>query len=61
MQLLGVSLLGGFGFTMSLFIANLAYVNENLITASKMGIIIGSLIAGILGYMVLRLSLKIKK
>jgi len=57
-QLFGVSLLGGLGFTMSLFIANLAYVDENLISASKMGVIIGSLIAGISGYILLRFSLK---
>ena len=59
-QLLGVSLLGGLGFTMSLFIVNLAYVNENFIVASKMGVIIGSLIAGVLGYLVLRFTLKPK-
>ncbi len=56
-QLLGASLLGGLGFTMSLFIANLAYTDVALIAASKMGILIGSLVAGVLGYAVLRLSL----
>ena len=45
---------------MSLFIANLAYTDQNLIMASKMGIIIGSLVAGILGYIILRFSLKQK-
>lgn len=60
-NLLGVSLLGGLGFTMSLFIANLAYTTESLIAASKMGIIIGSLVAGLLGYLVLRFSLATKK
>ena len=59
-QLVGVSLLGGLGFTMSLFIANLAYTDESLIMASKMGIITGSLVAGLLGYLVLRFSLKSK-
>jgi len=59
-SLFGVSLLGGLGFTMSLFIANLAFSDQNLIMASKMGIIIGSLIAGILGYLILRFSLKTK-
>ena len=61
MQLFGVSLLGGLGFTMSLFISNLAFEDENLVTAAKMGVIIGSLIAGVLGYIVLRLTLKVKK
>lgn len=59
-QLVGVSLLGGLGFTMSLFIANLAYVDENLVAASKMGVIIGSLIAGLFGYLILRFTLKSK-
>ncbi len=60
-QLVGVSLLGGLGFTMSLFIVNLAYTSENFIVASKMGVIIGSLVAGILGYLVLRFSLSSEK
>jgi len=59
-QLFGVSLLGGLGFTMSLFIANLAYVEDDLVAAAKMGVIIGSLVAGGLGYLILRLTLKTK-
>lgn len=57
-QLFGVSFLGGLGFTMSLFIANLAYVDEDLVAAAKMGVIIGSLVAGFLGYLILRFTLK---
>ena len=57
-QLLGVSLLGGLGFTMSLFIVNLAYTDSDYISASKMGVIIGSIIAGSLGYLVLRFTSK---
>ena len=57
-QLFGVSLLGGLGFTMSLFIVNLAYIDENLVSASKMGVIIGSLVAGLFGYLILRFTLK---
>jgi NhaA family Na+:H+ antiporter len=60
-QLFGVSLLGGLGFTMSLFIANLAYVDDNLVAAAKMGVILGSIVAGGLGYLVLRLTLKPQK
>jgi NhaA family Na+:H+ antiporter len=60
-QLLGAGMLGGLGFTMSLFIANLAYEDESLVAAAKMGIIIGSLIAGLLGYLVLRFTLKTTK
>ncbi|MDO9136376.1 MAG: Na+/H+ antiporter NhaA [Lutibacter sp.] len=57
-ELLGVSILGGLGFTMSLFITNLAYADEAFIAAAKMGVILGSLVAGFLGYMVLRIQLK---
>ncbi|MDV7187709.1 Na+/H+ antiporter NhaA [Lutibacter sp. TH_r2] len=53
-QIFGVSLLGGLGFTMSLFIVNLAYDNPNFIAAAKMGVIIGSIVAGVLGYLILR-------
>lgn len=59
-NLLGVSILGGLGFTMSLFITNLAYDNEAFIVAAKMGVILGSLVAGVLGYLVLRMQLKPK-
>ena len=60
-ELLGVSILGGLGFTMSLFITNLAYSDEAFIAAAKMGVILGSLIAGSLGYMILRMHLKPEK
>ena len=60
-QLLGVSILGGLGFTMSLFITNLAYVDDAFIAAAKMGVILGSLVAGLLGYLILRFSLKNNK
>ena len=50
-QLFGVAMLGGIGFTMSIFIAELAFVNkaEDLLMA-KTGIFFASLLAGILGY-----------
>uniref|UniRef100_UPI00404B7B3A Na+/H+ antiporter NhaA n=2 Tax=Gelidibacter sp. TaxID=2018083 RepID=UPI00404B7B3A len=54
-QIIGVGFLGGIGFTMSIFIANLAFPNAAaLIDASKIGIIIGSVVAGMLGYVILR-------
>jgi Na+:H+ antiporter, NhaA family len=59
-ELLGVSILGGLGFTMSLFITNLAYVDEVYIAAAKMGVILGSLVAGSLGYLIIRMQLKPK-
>ncbi len=56
-QLIGIALLAGVGFTMSIFVASLAfYGNEFLLDSAKAGILVGSLIAGISGYLVLRLS-----
>ena len=57
-QLFGISVLGGLGFTMALFINNLAYSNPSLINSAKMGILIGSFIAGSLGYLIIKLALK---
>ena len=56
-QVLGIALLAGVGFTMSIFVANLAfYGNEFLLDSAKAGILVGSLFAGVSGYLVLRLS-----
>ena len=60
--LAGVALLGGIGFTVSIFIANLSYgdlpdIGTALLTDAKLGILSGSLIAGVLGYLVLNLFL----
>ncbi|MEM1260827.1 MAG: Na+/H+ antiporter NhaA [Pseudomonadota bacterium] len=54
----GVSMLCGVGFTMSLFIGSLAFeeTGENLLFDERLGIIVGSLISGIGGYLVLRAS-----
>lgn len=57
-MLLGISVLGGLGFTMSLFINSLAFTEQALIDSAKMGVLIGSLVAGILGYLILRVALK---
>lgn len=63
MSLYGVSILSGVGFTMSLFIGSLAFeeTGVNLIFDERLGIIMGSLLAGVLGYFVLRVSLKTSK
>ena len=50
----GAGLLGGIGFTMSLFISNLAFKETMLINHAKIGILIGSVIAGVAGYLLLR-------
>lgn len=51
----GVSLLGGVGFTVSLFIANLSFSGAypELLNQAKFGVLCGTIIAGILGYVVL--------
>jgi Na+:H+ antiporter, NhaA family len=53
-HLLGVSLLGGIGFTMSIFITNLAFNDAAIITASKMSILLASVCAAVLGLFILK-------
>lgn len=54
-HIFGAGLLGGIGFTMSIFITNLAFTgNADEITASKIAVLLASLLAGILGFMWLR-------
>lgn len=56
-QILGVAILAGVGFTMSIFIANLAFSGQPiLIDSAKIGIIVGSLLSGIIGAVVLKIS-----
>ena len=50
----GVALLGGIGFTMSLFIGGLAFDNPTHVEQAKYGILIASVVAGIAGSLVLR-------
>ncbi len=52
-QLAGAGALGGIGFTMSLFIAGQAFPNEADFTAAKVAIFLASLIAGVLGVLIL--------
>ena len=53
-QLYGVAWLGGIGFTMSLFIAELGLDGPDQLAAAKLGILAASLIAGVGGYLLLR-------
>ena len=51
MHIVGAGLLAGIGFTMSIFITNLAFIgNAALINSSKMAILFASLVAGVFGY-----------
>jgi NhaA family Na+:H+ antiporter len=55
-HIFGAGLLGGIGFTMSIFITNLAYTGQaDIITSSKMAILIASLTAGIIGFVWLKI------
>lgn len=58
-HIFGAGLLGGIGFTMSIFITNLAFVgNSEMINASKMAILLASLTAGTIGFLWLRFLVK---
>ena len=57
-HMIGLGLLGGIGFTMSMFISSLAFQDAGLLNHAKIGILIGSLVAGGGGYLLLRSTLK---
>ena len=53
-QLLGAGSLGGIGFTMSLFIASLAFDNAAYLTSAKLSILCASVLSGILGIIIFK-------
>lgn len=55
-QIHGAAWLAGIGFTMSMFIANLALPDASLLTSAKLGILLASLGAGLIGYLLLRMA-----
>lgn len=55
-NLIGVGFLGGIGFTMSIFITNLAYINIDLINYSKISILVASLFSATFGLIILKTS-----
>ncbi len=59
-SLLGYACLAGIGFTMSLFIAMLAFDETGPVNAAKSGILAGSLLAGIAGAIVLRIASRLR-
>jgi NhaA family Na+:H+ antiporter len=57
-NIFGAGLLGGIGFTMSIFITLLAFDNTDIINNSKIAILVASFISGTIGYLWLKWSLK---
>ena len=57
-QYYGLSIVTGIGFTMSLFIGSLAFTDPEYQTSVRLGVLIASLLAGVLGYLTLRLTTK---
>lgn len=57
-NILGAGILGGIGFTMSIFITLLAFENSEIINNSKIAILIASTIAGFVGFIFLKYTLK---
>lgn len=53
-NIFGVALLGGIGFTMAIFVATLAFRDPGLLNQAKGGIFLGSIIAGVLGFILLK-------
>lgn len=59
-QITGAGILGGIGFTMSVFITLLAYNDGPTIVSSKIAVLFSSLFAGVVGFIVLKISIKNK-
>lgn len=57
-HILGASFLGGIGFTMSIFITLLAFNENELITGTKIAVLLSSLVAGLIGFLWLKVTLK---
>jgi Na+:H+ antiporter, NhaA family len=57
-SIIGVGFLGGIGFTMSIFITLLAFDNQIIINNAKFIVLISSLFAGLIGFLLLKFSLK---
>jgi NhaA family Na+:H+ antiporter len=55
-HLLGVAVAAGVGFTVALFVADLAFASAELEELAKLGIMVGSVLAAVLGYVILRLA-----
>ena len=60
-HILGASMLGGIGFTMSIFIAGISFKNSSYMELAKFGIIVGSFISAIMGLSLLYFTQKTEK
>lgn len=58
LHMLGASILGGVGFTMAIFVANLAFSDPSLVIAAKLGILLASACAGVIGFAFLMVEAK---
>ena len=56
--LYGVCLITGIGFTMSLFIGSLAFGDPEHATGIRLGVFLGSILSGLAGYLLLRVTAK---
>jgi len=61
LHLYGVGLLAGIGFTMSLFIGTLAFTDLEITNAVRLGVLSGSCLSGIVGFIVLRRVLPVSR
>ena len=59
-HIFGIAFLGGIGFTMSIFICNLAFTDPETIVSSKMSILISSFMAAMVGLAILKINAKAK-
>jgi len=59
-QILSVSVLGGIGFTMSIFVAMLAFDDPEMISAAKLTILITSVVASVVGLLLIRRSVRLQ-
>lgn len=60
-HIIGAGMLGGIGFTMSLFIMSLSFTGDGLLVHAKLGILAGSLFSGVMGLAFLRVTSPGKK
>jgi len=57
-EIFGIGLLGGIGFTISIFISLLAFDQQDLINQSKIAVLISSSVSGLLGFLWLKTKIK---